>query len=206
MKKLIKTKKEYLLAIFFVLDIILPLLKLKYSDKIKIILQTIYGFCPISYYYIDKKLYNFINIIKIDSRFDDAIIYYYYFDIKLNFLTIFGAIFLYETVFLFIINREKFVLKYFELRNIEKSYFDRKFLASRLKKYILAFFSSMFLAFCSYIFLMSINNNMRIHPIFDIAGTGGILFAEIMPTYMFVILFIVYRIIFMPKHKKEMMI
>lgn len=53
---------------------------------------------------------------------------------------------------------------------------------------------------------MSINNNMRIHPIFDIAGTGGILFAEIMPTYMFVILFIVYRIIFIPKHKKGMMI
>ena len=206
MKKLIKTKKEYLLAVFFVLDIILPFLKLKYPDKIKIILQKIYEFCPISYYYIDNKLYNFINTIKINNRFDDTVIYYYYFGIKLNFLTIFGVIFLYETIFLSIRSREIFIVGYLKPKTIEMPCLNRKFLALKLFQYVSAVVMSMFSAFFCYIFFMAVSDNMRMHPVVDIAQTGGIYFIEAMPTYIFVILFIVYEVMFMPKHKKGIMI
>ena len=201
-KKIIGIGENFFLSVFIVSDIILLFFAIKYTKQIKNLLFVLCRFYPISYDYINTKISNFLIMNQGFDRYDAVFIYYYYLLLKVNIMGLIGILFLFRTILFVIVKNKNFLSEVYGV-NMEKYVVISRFtLINRLMIYFFVFIILTSIMFFTFNIYIKINDNVAITPMYNIAQTGTVYLLQFIPSYLFVILYIIYNIIIYKPNEK----
>ncbi len=194
-KKIISIGENFFLSVFIASDIILPFFAIKYTKQIKNFLFVLYRFCPLSYDYINTKISNFLIMNQGFDKYDEIFIYYYYLLLKTNIMSLIGILFLFRTILFVIVKNKKFLSAVYGTNTEERREISRYLLIKRLMVYFFVLLVLILIVFFTFNIYLKINHNVKLTPMHNIAQTGTVYLLQFIPSYFFVVLYIIYNTI-----------